>query len=285
MLLGAHISAAGGLFNAPLNAKKMGCEIFQFFSRSPQGGKESPITPEVLKLWRENLKLAKIKDCYIHTSYYINLASNDNRLRHFSIGIVREELERAGVLEVKAVMTHLGSDKGGDRNEAIKRAANSIAKILTGYKGSAQLLLENSAGSGGVIGADFAELGKIIKLLPKSLQNKVGICLDTCHAFASGYDFRTPEAVKKTVLTFKKHLGLKRLKLIHLNDSLKPFDSRVDRHALLGKGMIGSKGMQVIFNNPDLKKINMIMETPGTDEERTKDLKTAFNFRKGLSAR
>jgi deoxyribonuclease-4 len=280
MLLGAHISAAGGLFNAPLNAKKMGCEIFQFFSRSPQGGKASVITPEVLKLWNENLKLAKIKTCYIHTSYYINLASADNRLRHFSIAIIKEELERASKLKVTAVMTHLGSDKGGDRNEAIKRVADSVAKILTNYKGSAQFLFENSAGSGGVIGADFAELGKIIKLLPKPLQTKVGICLDTCHAFASGYDFRTVEAVKKTVLAFKKHLGLKRLKLIHLNDSLKAFDSRVDRHALLGKGLIGLKGMQAIFNNPDLKKINMIMETPGTDEERTNDLKTAFKLRK-----
>ena len=279
MLLGAHISAAGGLFNAPLNAKKMGCEIFQFFSRSPQGGPASKITAEVLKQWQTNLKATKIKDCYIHTSYYINLASENNRLRHFSISIIKEELERASLLKATAVMTHLGSAKNSSRDEAVKRAADSIAKILKDYQGSAQLLLENSAGSGNVIGDDFQELGKIIKLLPKNLQNKIGICLDTCHAFASGYDFRTAGAIKKTLALFKKELGLKRLKLIHLNDSLKDFNSRVDRHALLGQGKIGLAGFKALFKETALEKVNMIMETPGTDEERKKDLLRAKKLR------
>jgi len=265
MLFGAHISAAGGLFNAPLNAAKIGGEVFQFFSRPPQGGKAVPLSQPIITAFKNNFKKAKQKEGYIHTPYYINLASGKNNIRYGSIAVIREELERGSLLGVKYVMSHLGSFKDRGQKEGMRKTIEGIKKILSGYRGITQFLMEISAGGGEIIGDQFEELNEIIKGLG-SLGKDVGICFDTCHAFASGYDLRNKKAVNKTLKKFDQIIGLNKLKLIHINDSKFDLNSRKDRHEHLGLGKIGLEGFKAFVHHPRLKNINMVLETP--DDER-----------------
>ena len=297
MLIGAHISAAGGVVNAPKNASAIGCEVFQFFSRSPQGGKAPELTPDTVKEFKSNLKKYKQKECYIHAPYFINLASSNNRIYHGSISVLKEELERGSKLGVKYLMFHPGSAKDLGQTAAEKKVAQGISEILKDYKGSCQLLIEMSAGAGQIIGDTFEEIDNIIKnvgagldppakkrtgqdlSLQKSLQDKIGVCYDTAHAFASGYDIRTPAAVKKTFNDFNKILGIKKLKLIHVNDSKTELNSHRDRHEHIGQGKIGLAGFHALLAEPKLKNINLILETPFGDL-RQKDIKTLKKLRK-----
>ena len=274
MKIGAHISAAGDLSLAPQRAKEVGCECFQFFSRPPQGGRTKPLTTKVISSFKANLKKYNQSECYIHAPYYINLASSDNRIFYGSISAIREELERGSLLGVKYVMFHLGSAKDLGPAKGIKQVIKGIKEILKDYTGSTQLLIEMSAGAGAIIGDTFEEIKKIID--SASLKKyKIGICFDTAHAFASGYDLKDDKAVKKTFSDFNKILGIKRLKLIHANDSLVELGSHKDRHAHIGKGLIGKKGFEAIVKMAIKNKVNLILETPhslGDDKELKKDI-------------
>lgn len=259
MKFGAHVSIAGGIPNAPLNAQIIGAETFQIFSRSPRGGKVPEITPEIVKQFQTNLSKAKIKNFYIHAPYFINLASANNRIRQGSISILREELERGSKLGATGLMFHIGSAKDFGRKKSLELVVEGINKILIGYKGKCQFLIENSAGAGEIIGDTFDEIGHILK---KIKDKKVGVCLDTCHLFASGYDLRTPKALNNTLNKFEKSVGLKKLKVFHLNDSLVPLNNRKDRHADIGHGELGKKTFALIINHPKLKHLDAILETP-----------------------
>ena len=175
-------------------------------------------------------------------------------------------------------MTHLGSTNDLPRNQAIKKVIQGIKEILKGYKGSAIFLIENSAGSGNIIGDQFKEISQIIKGVRAG--NKIAVCFDTCHAFASGYDLRNKKAIDKMLNEFDKTIGLTKLKLIHLNDSKTDLGKHVDRHEHIGKGKIGLSGFKAFINHPKLKKINLILETP-MDEEcgHEKDLKLIKKIR------
>jgi len=258
MLFGAHVSTAGGIENAPENAHKIGAAVFQFFDRSPRGGKPT-FTGQSVEAFKANMKKYKIAECYVHTPYYINLASAENRIRFGSIAVIREELESASRLGAKYVMTHLGSAKDFSDKEALALVADGINKILDGYAGSTELLIENSAGAGQIIGDEFEEIGFIIK---KIKMKNVGVCLDTCHAFASGYDFRTRAAANMTLKQFDKHIGLNKLKLFHLNDSKTELGSHKDRHADIGFGFLKQAAFAAIVKHPKLKNINAVIETP-----------------------
>jgi deoxyribonuclease-4 len=163
--IGCHVSIAGGIQNAPERAHDLGCEIFQSFSRSPQGGKAPELTDKIVLKFKNELKKYKIKNVYIHTPYYINFASENNRIRYGSVNVVRDELERANLLGVKFVMTHLGSAKDLGCKEANKKTAEMLSKVLDGYKGKTKLLIENSAGAGDIIGDLFVEIRKIIDMV------------------------------------------------------------------------------------------------------------------------
>ncbi len=276
MLFGAHVSIAGGIFNAPLNAADGGMECFQMFSRSPRGGKATPITQDIVTQFQDNCTQHKLEHSYIHTPYYINFASSNNRIRHGSISVVREELERASQLGVDAVMTHLGSAKDVGMDKAMDMTIKGLQKALDGYKGSAQFLIENAAGAGQVIGAAFEDIGRIIEALKG---HDVGVCFDTCHAFASGYDLRTPAAVNATLKAFDKAIGLKKLALVHANDSKGDLNSHLDRHEHIGKGNIGMKGWRALVGHPKLKQVNFILETPPGGAQ-DNDLKTLRKLRK-----
>ncbi len=197
MKIGCHVSIAGGIINAPKRAADLGCEVFQMFTRSPQGGPAPVITPEIAKQFKEEMKKWKQENCYIHTPYYINFASANKATRESSARIVREELERGSLIGAKYVMTHLGSStsltasssKDFAREEALKMTAEGIGLVLEGYKGTTKLLLEISAGAGNIIGDTFEELGYILTY-DAMKYHKLGICLDSAHMFASGYDIK-----------------------------------------------------------------------------------------------
>lgn len=275
MNIGAHVSIAGGIENAPLNAFAEKCECFQMFSRSPRGGKAPEINDEVIKKFQQNIKNNGLGNSYIHTPYYINLASNQDRVRKGSISIIREELERASLLGVKAVMTHLGSSKDFTRAKALQMVVNGIKELLIDYKGSAVFLLEIAAGSGNIIGDSFEEIGEIIK---KVNHSKVAVCFDTAHAFASGYDLRTKKDVDETLKRFDQAIGLDLLQLIHANDSKVELNAKVDRHEHIGRGEIGEEGFAVLINHPKLKSVDFILETPG--EGRDVDIRLLKKLRK-----
>jgi len=275
--IGLHVSIACGVQNAPLNAAGKKCSTFQFFTRSPRGGPAPEITDNIAKEFISNCKKNSINNYYIHTPYYINFASSKPRTRNGSIQVIRQELERGVKLKTKALMTHLGSSKEFGKKKSLDMVVSGLDKALYGYKGSTQFMLENSAGAGGtIIGDKFEDLGYIIKKLRKY---KIGICLDTCHAFASGYDLRTKKAVNKTLREFDKLVGLSKLVLIHANDSKTELGSNKDRHEHIGDGKIGKEGFQLLVQHPALKNVDFILETPH-DSKEIKDLKILKKYRK-----
>ena len=259
MNIGCHVSAAGGIFNAPQRAHDWGCEAFQVFSRSPQGGKAPELTPEVVKKFKAEMKKYGIKNFYIHTPYYINFASANNRIKYGSASVVRDELERGSLLGARYVMTHLGSAKELGKEEALMQTVTMLKKALDGYAGTTKLLIENSAGAGEIIGDTFNEIAHIIKEVGYSAL--LGICLDTQHSFASGYDWRTEETFADAVKEIECTIGIKAIKMMHANDSKVPFDAHKDRHEHIGDGHIGVAGFKLITSFAKKHNIDMMLET------------------------
>ncbi|MCX6761557.1 MAG: deoxyribonuclease IV [Candidatus Moranbacteria bacterium] len=279
MNIGAHISIAGGLpagrhgiQNAPERASVLGCEIMQIFTRSPRGGKAPELTKEIVSEFKILNTRYQILDTYIHTPYYINFASLENRIRYGSVSVVRDELERGSLIGAKYVMTHLGSAKGMTHDESIQKVIEMLQKTLENYTGKTKLLLENSAGAGEIIGSSLLDLKTIIDGVGNSAI--AGICLDTQHSFASGYDWRD---FKKTITRIDQELGLKNIKLIHANDSLTDFDSKRDRHEHIGDGKIGKVAFQNIVAFAEKNNIDMILETEHDAVE--KDIELLKSFR------
>ena len=257
MLFGAHVSMVGGIDKAPERAAEIGCEVFQIFSRPPQGGNAVDIDGILADKFQANLKKHNQKEFYIHTPYIINLASQDGRIRGNSIRLIREDLKRGSLLGAKYTMTHLGSAKELDKETANKMVVENLKKVFDkNYE--TQLLIEISAGAGNIIGSAFEDLAYFIDELKNY---NIGICLDTAHMFASGYDLRDEELVKATFDKFEKTVGLKYLKLFHLNDSKVGLGERKDRHEHIGDGKIGLEGFRAIISEKRLWPFNMICET------------------------
>ena len=277
MLFGAHVSMAGGIFNAPINASQIGCEVFQIFTRSPRGGNPPELTSEIVKQFLDNCKEYNQAEWYVHTPYFINYASTNNRIYNGSISVVREELERASLLKAKYLMTHLGSYKDESKELGFVKLIDGLDKTLKGYKGSTQFLIEISAGAGSIIGDNFEDLTKIINH-KKLKKYNIGICYDTQHGFASGYDIRTATAIKKTLADFDKIIGLENLKLSHINDSMVELGSNRDRHEHIGQGKIGLEGFKKLLTNKSLKNVNFVLETK--HDKVKSDLKILKGIRK-----
>ena len=256
MYIGCHVSIAGGIDKAPQRAHDFGCEAMQIFTRSPQGGKAPEFTPELVSAFKLTAKNYKLKAIVVHTPYYINFASANNRIRYGSVSVVRDELERASLIGAQYVMTHLGSAGKLSEKDAIEKTSEMLKKCLDGYDGSAKLLLENSAGAGNIIGDDLKELAEIIKLT--GCDAIAGICLDTQHSFASGYDWRDFENTLKKI---DNEIGIDKIKLLHVNDSMTDFSSHKDRHDHLGNGKIGLAAFENITTFAKTHNITMIVET------------------------
>jgi deoxyribonuclease IV len=264
MQIGTHVSIAGGLWNAPANAAKVKAECFQIFSRSPHGGPVKPITKDVIKQFRAEMDKHGFQNFYIHAPYFINLATVKSSVYYGSISVIREELERGSLIGARALMTHLGSFGELTDEEGIEREVKAFAKIMEGYKGTTQLLLEISAGAGRIVGDTFEELAAIID--DKRLKNyNLGICLDTCHLFASGYDLRDKKNIDATMKQFEKVIGSDRLVVLHANDSKGEFGKHLDRHEHIGQGKIGLEAFKAMARHKVLSKLDWILETPKDD--------------------
>ena len=269
MKFGAHVSIAGGIENAPLRAVQLGCECFQMFTRSPRGGKPPPLEDRLLENFFSNCEEAAIDNYYVHTPYFINLASGKGELRGKSVDLVREELERSSLLGVKYMMTHIGSAKGMEREMAVQNVVDSILKILGDYGGTTKLLLENTAGQGDTIGASFDEISLILR---RAAHEDLGVCIDTAHMFASGYDIRTREGVWELVERIGAAFAPGTVKLVHANDSKAEFNSSKDRHEHIGRGEIGIECFRAMIGNPFFRDLDMIVEMPPAEVARDIEL-------------
>lgn len=274
--IGTHVSIAGGVQNAPGRAAAEGCETFQCFTRSPQGGPAPALTDEVLNAFKGEMAKASIDRFYIHSPYYINLASLEGRIYHSSIKVLREELERGSLLGARYVMAHPGSYKDQTLEQATEKVRDAIDKILDGYAGSCQFLVEISAGAGNVLGDTFQEVADMIDRA-KGQPGFGGVCFDTCHAFASGYDFGTPEQAKLVLQEFDRLIGLEWLKMSHVNDSKTALGGKRDRHEHIGQGFIGIDGLAAILTTPAFAQIDWILETES--EGRLDDIATLKGLR------
>lgn len=254
--IGCHVSIAGGVWNAPKNAADLGCETFQIFTRPPMGGNAPELTPEIISKFKEEMERCFDRGVpsaaegtplfVVHCPYFVNFGSATPRIYHGSISVVGEELKRANLLGAKYVMTHLGSFKDLGAKKGMKQAKAGLSEVLKKYKGDTAFLLEIAAGSGETIGGNFEQLAELMEPLMK-FKTFGGVCFDTQHAFASGYDLRDASSVAKTFKQFDKAIGLKWLKMSHINDSKIDLGGRKDRHEHIGEGKIGQAGFKAFL--------------------------------------
>jgi len=260
--VGAHVSIAGGIFNAPLNAKKIGAKAFALFTKNQRQWKAKPLSKEDVKKFKENLQKVSILPKHVlpHDSYLINLGHPEEDKRRKSIEAFIDETERCYQLGLKYLNFHPGSHlRKVSEKECLRIIADSINEIHERTK-DVILVLENTAGQGSNVGYRFEHLAEIIEMVKD--KSRIGVCLDTCHMFAAGYDIRTEPAYLKTMEEFEKVIGFKYLKGMHLNDAKSTLGSRVDRHQSIGKGNIGLEAFRLIMNDPRLDDIPLILETP-----------------------
>ena len=267
MILGVHVSGAGKIYQSLDIAKNLGCDTLQIFSRSPQSWRNgAQLAPEDIKEFNFRRKKYKIDPVFIHISYLINLASPDPRLYHASIGAYIEDLQEAEKLGADFIVTHMGSHKETSEDAGIKRLIEALNQILEKTRDlKVGILLENTSGSGSWLGYRFYHQQKILKGLQD--KTRVGLCLDTAHAYLAGYDLSTKSGLDKMVDEIQEMVGTKLIKLVHLNDAAGELGCHHDRHDHIGQGHIGLAGMKRIINHPKFKNIPMILETPKSTPE------------------
>lgn len=267
-LLGAHFSIAKGLHNALYEAQAYGCNALQIFTKNATTWKERTLSQDEIDRFDQVREHTGITAIASHTSYLINLATYEKKKHTMSCNALKNELVRSSMLGIPFVVLHPGAHMGKGEKEGIRKIAASINTIFAQTPGiQTRLLLETTAGQGSGLGHTFEQLTAIMD----RVENKdlLGVCLDTAHIFAAGYDIRTASAYHETIDAFDAKTGLEHLYLIHLNDSKKDLGSRVDRHEHIGEGLIGLKAFKSIMNDKRLINIPKIIETPkekeGTD--------------------
>lgn len=261
-LLGAHVSTAGGVAEAPLRGQEIGCNTIQLFAKNNnQWLAKKPFTPQEIDAYQKNIVECGIRCHFSHAGYLINLASPDPKNHELSLASLTQELERADLLGLNFVVLHPGAHVGQGAQKAVQKIAQSINQVFDALScADTILLLENTAGQGTSIGHCFEELAAILDAVED--KKRIGVCLDTCHLFQGGYDFRTEQGYQKMWNLFDKTVGGSRLKAIHLNDSKKDFGLHVDRHEHIGQGKIGAQGFEFFMQDQRLKNIPMVLETP-----------------------
>lgn len=265
MLLGAHMSIAGGFDKAVDRAEQVDSDAVQIFTKNANQWRAKPLEEAQIERYKERLGASKIQSVVAHDSYLINLASPADELWEKSIEAFRIELERCEQLGVPFLVTHPGSFVKSTEEEGIRRVSDALNRIhadLPGYQ--VMTLLETTAGQGSHLGHRFEQLAAITAGIAEA--ERVGYCLDTCHVFAAGYDIRTPEGYAETMEQFDQLLGLQTLKALHLNDSKKGLGSRVDRHEHIGEGEIGLEGFRNVVTDARLRGLPGLLETPKGDD-------------------
>ncbi len=261
LLLGAHMSIAGGLEHAIFAGESIGCTAIQIFTHSNRQWHMKPLTEEAINLFKEaKTKSPLIKSVVVHASYLLNIGSHDKQIREKSQKALREELIRCEQLSIPYLIIHPGSSGTGDVTESINYIAEQLSKTFNEVPGKSKILLENMAGQGSAVAATFEQLEAIRQ--KSEHRSRIGICFDTCHAFAAGYNFSTEQHYEQLWQNFDDIIGLNNLHAIHINDSKKECGSRVDRHEHIGKGKIGLEAFRLLMNDPRFFGVPKILETP-----------------------
>lgn len=265
VLLGAHISISGGIYKAPQRGRELGCDAIQIFTRSQRQWNAKPLSEEDIKRFKENVVKYKIRAVIVHASYLVNLGSPNDDTFKKSLNAIIDDARRAEALGIRYLVFHPGAHMNAGEDFAIKRIAEGLNKAIEETEGfKVMFLLETTAGQGTNVGYRFEHIAQIIDLVDD--KSRVGACLDTAHIFAAGYDITSREKYEQTIDLFDEIIGLKRLKVFHLNDSKKELGSRIDRHEHIGKGLIGLDGFRFILNDKRFRNHPMILETPGAEK-------------------
>jgi deoxyribonuclease-4 len=266
---GAHVSVAGGLDRALERGRAIGATALQIFTKQPQRWAEPELTDEEVEAFRSAREASDVQVVSSHDSYLINLATEKPDLLEKSEAAFRGELARCRRLGVDVLVTHPGNATGGDREAALRQNARVVARSLEEEPGPTRVLLETTAGSGTALGWRFEELAALLEEMPPAARDRVGICVDTAHVFAAGYDLR--EDYEAVMGELDAAVGIDRVGLLHLNDSRAELGSRVDRHAHIGEGELGDAGFRGLLRDPRLASVPRVLETPKDDDATASD--------------
>jgi deoxyribonuclease-4 len=254
--LGFHVSISGSIDQSFDRAQEIGCTAFQIFTRNPRTWRSKPLDPTEVKAFRSKHRSSKIGPVFSHMPYLPNLASPDETIYKKSVDALIEETQRCSALDIRYIVTHIGSHVGTNVKDGKTRLIQSLGRAAD--EGGPMILLENDSGSGSHMGSRFRDIADLIKEVGGT---RIGSCFDTCHAFAAGYDLTTKEGFTKTLRELAKTIGFSKLKLVHLNDSVGGLGSGIDHHDHIGLGKIGAEGFRLILAS-QLSKKPMVMETP-----------------------
>ncbi len=258
---GAHMSIAGGAYRCMDWGQQSGCEVVQLFSKNERQWLGKPLTDDDIAKFTDARTRTNVHPVMIHDSYLINLSSPNDELWEKSINAFRDELVRARALSVPYLNTHPGSHVGSGEDVGLARMIDALNRLgAEGAYDGVTVLLETTAGQGTNLGARFEHLSHILERVDHPAA--FGVCIDTCHIFAAGYDIRTPESYAATMADFDRLVGYDRAKAFHLNDALQPFGDRKDHHAAIGEGHIGLEGFRLVVNDPHFADLPMVLETP-----------------------
>ncbi|MEM2093940.1 MAG: deoxyribonuclease IV [Candidatus Bathyarchaeia archaeon] len=257
--VGLHVSIEGTICQAADRAAELGCNTMQIFTRNPRGWKFNPLDPNTVECFKAKVSTLDIKPVFSHMPYLTNLASPKEKVYTLSVRSLKTELQRCVKLDIPYVVLHMGSDLGFGKDAGLRRIVAAVNSALQEVPGDVSILLENTAGGKNSVGSTFEDIRQVIDNVIES--RRTGICFDTCHAFAAGYNVATKAGLKRTLNLFDDLIGLDRLKVVHLNDSLGGLDSHLDRHEHIGLGKIGISGVRNILQS-SLRCLPLILETP-----------------------
>ncbi|HHT48868.1 MAG TPA: deoxyribonuclease IV [Firmicutes bacterium] len=260
MRIGVHVSIGKGLRQAVQTAKHLGCDAFQIFIGNPRGWKKKPLADQEVVEFRQAVQETGLGPVVVHLSYLPNPAAEDEALYEKSILGMAEEYQRAVMIGADYFVVHPGKRGRQDQEKALLKVARGVREILKQVEGPTLFLLENQAGAGTEVGGNLSQLVRILKEIDHP--ERTGICFDTCHAFAAGYELRTKEGIDCLLKEVESTVGLKRMPLLHLNDALGALGSHLDRHTHIGQGQIGTEGFRLLLTDPRLSGLTGILETP-----------------------
>lgn len=258
--VGCHVSIAGSIDRAVDRALERTCDTFQIFTRNPRGWKSRELSEREAELFIEKLSASGIGPAVAHMPYLPNLATPNPEVYEKSLDALIAELQRCDLLQIPFLITHLGSHLGAGHEGGIRRFIHGINAAFSAAPGDVMLLLENTAATRNSIGGSFSDIRTIMNGIERV--ERIGVCYDTCHGFAAGYEMRTKEGIAATLSEFDATIGIEELKVVHLNDSKGVLGGHLDRHEHIGMGSIGEEGFRQILHNPDFHSLPLICETP-----------------------
>ncbi|MGB8910537.1 MAG: deoxyribonuclease IV [Candidatus Cybelea sp.] len=278
MRIGLHVHVAGGYVKAVAHAQSAGACAMQVFSTNPRSYRTTAIDGGALDAFAELRRAAGLDPCAVHTPYLVNLASADPKIAQGSLRLLQNDLAVAARGGMRFVNTHLGSYGTRDRAEAFDAICQALGTALAGIKPGVFLVLENSAGAGNLVGGTLDELGAFVRSLAHP---QLGVCLDTAHAWASGYAIDTKDGVDRFLDVAEREIGINRILLFHFNDTEVPLGASRDRHWHIGDGRIGFEGFRALLAHPELREKTAILETPGSDADDLRNMQTILAIQKG----